>query len=73
MTLLVLIAFAVVAPGLFALAFAAYQSRASVAEFWTTFRQMFVFYVILGAPIILGFYGAYLVLAALFGGAHAHR
>jgi len=64
MALFLLIGFGVLAPGLFALIFAAYQSRSSVAEFWRTFYRMFFFYVILGAPIMIGLYLLYLVLSA---------
>jgi len=64
--LLLLTVFGVLAPALFALIFAVYQSPSSVAEFCSTFYQIFVFYVILGAPIIVGLCGVYLVVAALF-------
>ncbi|MFI5353672.1 MAG: hypothetical protein ACHQZS_12005 [Candidatus Binatales bacterium] len=62
--LLLLFGFGVLAPGLFALIFAAYQSRRSLAEFWRTFYRMFFFYVMIGAPIILGLCLVYLVLSA---------
>ena len=64
MALFLLVGFGVLAPGLFALTFAAYQSRSSVAEFWRTFYRMFLFYVMLGAPIMIGLYLLYLVLSA---------
>jgi len=64
MALLLLFGFGVLVPGLFALTFAAYQSRSSVAEFWRTFYRMLFFYVMLGAPIMIGLYLLYLVLSA---------
>ena len=74
MALLIFIGLAIVGPAFFALLFAVYQDRNPGPKFWKTFSSMFVFYLLLGAPIWVGLYVAYLLLSAFFvSGVHGHH